>query len=86
MRQNSNNVQPPGSEQTQWFLQGNQNNTGGAAGSGGSKQYSSYGDYDGALDQRTNQIYNESHEKNYISWRSQKNMKLLEFHARITKS
>lgn len=64
MRQNSNNVQPPGSEQTQWFLQGNQNNTGGAAGSGGSKQYSSYGDYDGALDQRTNQIYNESHEKN----------------------
>jgi len=64
MRQNSNNVQPPGSEQTHWFLQGNQNNTGGAAGGGGSKQYSSYGDYDGALDQRTNQIYNESHEKN----------------------
>lgn len=64
MRQNSNNVQPPGSEQTHWFLQGNQNNMGGAAGSGGSKQYSSYGDYDGALDQRTNQIYNESHEKN----------------------
>jgi len=64
MRQNSNNVQPPGSEQTHWFLQGNQNNMGGAAGSGGSKQYSSYGDYDSALDQRTNQIYNESHEKN----------------------
>ena len=64
MRQNSNNVQPPGSEQTHWFLQGNQNNMGGAAGSGGNKQYSSYGDYDSALDQRTNQIYNESHEKN----------------------
>ena len=61
MRQNSNNVQPPGSEQTHWFLQGNQNNTNAG---GGSKQYSSYGDYDGALDQRTNQIYNESHEKN----------------------
>jgi hypothetical protein len=59
MRQNSNNVQPPGSEQTHWFLQGNQNNA-----DGGSKQYSSYGDYDHALDKRTNQVYNESHEKN----------------------
>lgn len=64
MRQNSNNVQPPGSEQSHWFLQGNQNNTGGAAGGGGSKQYSSYADYDHALDQRTKQVYNESHEKN----------------------
>jgi hypothetical protein len=64
MRQNSNNVQPPGSEQSHWFLQGNQNNTGGAAGGGGSIQYSSYADYDHALDKRTNQVYNESHEKN----------------------
>ena len=62
MRQNSNNVQPPGSEQTHWFLQGNQNNAN--AGGGGSKQYSSYGDYDSALDQKTNQAYNESHGKN----------------------
>jgi hypothetical protein len=59
---NSGNVQPPGSEQSHWFLQGNQNNAGGAG--GGSKQYSSYGDYDHALDQRTKQVYNESHEKN----------------------
>lgn len=62
MRQNSNNVQPPGSKQTHWFFQGNQNNTGSTG--GGSKQYSSYDDYDNALDQRTNQVYNESHEKN----------------------
>ena len=62
MRQNSNNVQPPGSEQTHWFIQGNQNNAN--AGGGGSKQYSSYGDYDSALDQKTNQAYNESHGKN----------------------
>lgn len=59
---NSGNVQPPGSEQTHWFLQGNQNNADGAG--GGSKQYSSYADYDHALDKRTNQVYNESHEKN----------------------
>ena len=30
----------------------------------GKGYYSSYGDYDRALDQRTNQVYNESHEKN----------------------
>ena len=29
--------------------------------------YSSYGDYDHALDQRTKQVYNESHEKNQTS-------------------
>lgn len=30
----------------------------------GKGYYSSYGDYDHALDQRTKQVYNESHEKN----------------------
>jgi len=30
----------------------------------GKGYYSSYGDYDRALDQRTNQVYNESREKN----------------------
>jgi len=30
----------------------------------GKGYYSSYGEYDHALDQRTNQVYNESHEKN----------------------
>jgi len=57
-----NNVAPPGSEQTHWFEQspqfaGNQYN---ADGSGG--QYSSYADYDHALDQRTKQAYKESRE------------------------
>jgi hypothetical protein len=57
-----NNASPPGSEQTHWFkpsphFAGNRYN---ADGSGG--QYSSYSDYDHSLDQRTEQIYNESHE------------------------
>ena len=61
-RQDQNNVQPPGSEQTHWFAQspqfaGNQYN---ADGSGG--QYSSYADYDHALDQKTKQAYKESRE------------------------
>jgi hypothetical protein len=63
MRQDrGNNVAPPGSEQTHWFepspqFAGNRYN---ADGSGG--QYSSYSDYDHALDQRTKQAYKESHE------------------------
>ena len=57
-----NDASPPGSEQTHWFkpspqFAGNRYN---ADGSGG--QYSSYSDYDHALDQRTEQIYKESHE------------------------
>ena len=53
---------PPGSAQDKWFepspqFAGNRYN---ADGSGG--QYSSYSDYDHALDQRTKQAYNESHE------------------------
>ena len=57
-----NNVVPPGSEQRHWFepspqFAGNQYN---ADGSGG--QYSSYSDYDHALDQRTKQAYKESRE------------------------
>ena len=57
-----NNVAPPGSEQTHWFspspqFAGNRYN---ADGSGG--QYSSYSDYDHALDQRTKQAYKESRE------------------------
>lgn len=56
------NVAPPGSEQTHWFspspqFAGNRYN---ADGTGG--QYSSYSDYDSALDLRTQQLYNESHE------------------------
>ena len=55
-------VRAPGSEQTQWFspspqFAGNRYN---ADGSGG--QYSSYSDYDHALDQRTKQAYKESRE------------------------
>ena len=61
-RNRGNNVAPPGSEQTHWFepspqFAGNRYN---ADGSGG--QYSSYSDYDHALDQRTKQMYKESHE------------------------
>ena len=57
-----NDASPPGSEQTHWFkpspqFAGNRYN---ADGSGG--QYSSYSDYDHSLDQRTEQIYKESHE------------------------
>ena len=57
-----NDASPPGSEQTYWFkpspqFAGNRYN---ADGSGG--QYSSYSDYDHSLDQRTEQIYKESHE------------------------
>jgi len=56
------NVVASGSEQTHWFspsprFAGNQYN---ADGSGG--QYSSYSDYDHSLDQRTKQLYKESHE------------------------
>ena len=50
-------VQPPGSEQTHWF-QGNQNNAG-----NDTSNYSSYADYNKALDNRPKQIYNESHER-----------------------
>ena len=51
------NVAPPGSEQTHWF-QGNQNNAGNET-----SNYSSYADYNKALDSRPKQIYNESHER-----------------------
>ena len=47
-------VRAPGSEQTHWF--GNQYNA------DGSDYYSSYSDYDHALDQRTKQAYKESRE------------------------
>ena len=55
-------IHAPDSEQDKWFepspqFAGNRYN---ADGSGG--QYSSYSDYDHALDQRTKQAYNESHE------------------------
>ncbi len=55
-------IHAPGSEQTHWFepspqFAGNQYN---ADGSGG--QYSSYSDYDHALDQRMKQAYKESRE------------------------
>ena len=60
--QQGNNVAPPGSEQTHWFedprYAGNRYN---ADGSGG--QYSSYSDYDHALDSRTKQIDKESKEQ-----------------------
>lgn len=62
-RQDSdNNVSPPGSEQTHWFLPSPQfaGNRYNADGSGG--QYSSYADYDRSLDQRTKQAYKESRE------------------------
>ena len=55
--QKQKNVQPPGSEQTQWF-QGNQNNAGNEK-----SYYSSYSDYDHALDDRTKQIDKESKEQ-----------------------
>jgi hypothetical protein len=55
---NGDNVAPPGSEQTHWFLQGNQNN----AANSSNRQYSSYADYDHSLDQRTKQAYKESRE------------------------
>jgi len=54
-RQRQRNVQPPGSEQTHWFID-NQNQNQNQGG-----YYSSYSDYDHALDQRTKQIYNETH-------------------------
>ena len=55
--QNQNNVAPPGSEQTHWF-QGNQNKAGNEK-----SYYSSYADYDHALDNRTEQINKESKEQ-----------------------
>jgi len=63
MRQrNQDDVAPPGSEQTHWFLPSPQfaGNRYNADGSGG--QYSSYADYDHSLDQRIKQEYKESHE------------------------
>ena len=53
----NDNVAPPGSEQTHWF-QGNQNKAGNEK-----SYYSSYGDYDHALDDRTKQIDKESKEQ-----------------------
>ena len=55
-KQQKDNV-APGSEQTHWF-QGNQNNAGNKT-----SNYSSYADYNKALDSRPKQIYNESHER-----------------------
>ena len=56
-QQGDNNVAPPGSEQTHWF-QGNQNKAGNEK-----SYYSSYADYDHALDNRTEQINKESKEQ-----------------------
>jgi len=56
-QQQQQQVQLPGSEQTHWF-QGNQNNAGNET-----SNYSSYADYNRALDSRPKQIYNESHER-----------------------
>ena len=56
-QQGNDDVAPPGSEQTHWF-QGNQNNAGNEK-----SHYSSYGDYDHALDDRTKQIDKESKEQ-----------------------
>ena len=56
-KQQKDNVASPGSEQTHWF-QGNQNNAG-----NDTSNYSSYADYNKALDSRPKQIYNESHER-----------------------
>jgi hypothetical protein len=56
-QQGDDNVAPPGSEQTHWF-QGNQNKAGNEK-----SYYSSYGDYDHALDDRTEQIDKESKEQ-----------------------
>jgi hypothetical protein len=56
-QQGYNNVAPPGSEQTHWF-QGNQNKA-----QNEKSYYSSYGDYDHALDSRTEQINKESKEQ-----------------------
>lgn len=50
-------IHAPDSEQTHWFP-GDSTQSGGT----GSGYYSSYSDYDHALDQRTKQVYNESHE------------------------
>ncbi len=52
-------IHTPGSEQDKWFESNRwfpENHESGVSG------YSSYSDYDHALDQRTKQIYNESHE------------------------
>jgi hypothetical protein len=56
-------IHAPDSEQDKWF-EPNRWFPGSSAqsGGGGSGYYSSYGDYDRALDQRTKQVYNESHE------------------------
>lgn len=57
-------IHVPGSEQDKWFepkpnFPGNSSELGGSgSGSGGS--YSSYSDYDHALDERMKQVYNES--------------------------
>ena len=59
-KQQKDNVAPPGSEQTHWF-QGNQNNAGNET-----SNYSSYADYNKALDSRPKQIYNESHERGQV--------------------
>ena len=56
-KQQKDNVAPPGSEQTHWF-QGNQNNAGNKT-----SNYSSYANYDHALDSRTIQKDNASHER-----------------------
>ena len=59
-KQQKDNVAPPSSEQTHWF-QGNQNNAG-----NNTSNYSSYADYNKALDSRPKQIYNESHERGQV--------------------
>ena len=56
-QQGDDDVAPPGSEQTHWF-QGNQNKAGNEK-----SYYSSYGEYDHALDDRTKQIDKESKEQ-----------------------
>jgi hypothetical protein len=56
-KQQKDNVAPPGSEQTHWF-QGNQNNAGNKT-----SNYSSYANYDHALDSRTIQKDNASHQR-----------------------
>lgn len=60
-QQGDDNVAPPGSEQTHWF-QGNQNGNQNKA-QNEKSYYSSYGDYDHALDDRTKQIDKESKEQ-----------------------
>jgi len=69
MQVQSRDKQRDDKQRSNWFPENWYSDKGNNSSTNGGVQkeksyYSSYGDYDHALDQRTKQVYNESHEKN----------------------